>query len=181
MKVIAISGVSGSGKTSIIKRLADQLDCPYLMFDDYVAQGSYPEDMKQWLVDGCDVSLIVTERFVSDIAQLKAQNRSDFMLIEEPFGRGRPPIGMLVDQVILLDMPMEICLARVMKRHITGCSKAHNKASTKYLTMYHDHFRQIYIETASKVRDDCDLIVKDVMSIEATSLAILQWLSSDSR
>jgi uridine kinase len=41
-KVIAVSGASGSGKTTMVKLLAQRLNCPALFFDDYADNNTYP-------------------------------------------------------------------------------------------------------------------------------------------
>ncbi|GHE90227.1 deoxynucleoside kinase [Thalassotalea profundi] len=56
--VIAISGVSGSGKTTIVKRLASKFDCPFLLFDDHIDENTYPVNMEAWLKNGANQSLI---------------------------------------------------------------------------------------------------------------------------
>jgi uridine kinase len=60
MKVVAISGVSGCGKTSIIKQLSKTFSCPYLLFDDHTEENTYPSDMKVWFQNGADLSNIKT-------------------------------------------------------------------------------------------------------------------------
>jgi len=44
-KVIAISGASGAGKTTLVKQLAKAFNCPFLLFDDYFDKESYPYNM----------------------------------------------------------------------------------------------------------------------------------------
>lgn len=35
IKVVAVSGVSSSGKTTIVKQLANEFNCPFILFDDH--------------------------------------------------------------------------------------------------------------------------------------------------
>lgn len=59
-KVIAISGASGAGKTTIVKQLAEAFNSQFLLFDHHANADTYPEDMKKWLESGANVSAIKT-------------------------------------------------------------------------------------------------------------------------
>lgn len=178
-KVVAVSGVSGAGKTTIVKQLATKLSCPFLLFDDHTDKSTYPQNMKLWLKNGANVSLIKTPKFVSSLEGLLAKSNSRYIFIEEPFGKERDSISSLIDYVVLLDQPMELCLARIIKRH-TGYPDSIASISI-YLNNYEDHFRDIYISAANQVRNNADLIFKEVTSIENTTNYISNWLKNVAR
>ncbi|GAC19992.1 nucleoside/nucleotide kinase family protein [Paraglaciecola arctica] len=117
IKVVAVSGASGAGKTTIVKELADEFDCPFLLFDAHTDNSTYPKNIKNWLKNGANVSLIKTPRFVTSLESLISKNDSRFIFIEEPFGKERDSMSSLIDFVVLLDQPLELCLARIIKRH----------------------------------------------------------------
>lgn len=175
-KVVAISGVSGSGKTSVIKQLSEDFSCPSLFFDDHTDENTYPKDMKFWFDNGSNASEIQTPRFVNAICDLKAKTNKEFIFIEEPFCRCRDSISKLIDYVVLLDMPMEVCLSRVIMRNIRHPKLDSLKSIPRYLSMYDDHFRQIYIESTTQVREDSDLYIQQVTSIDLTTKIISNWL-----
>jgi uridine kinase len=181
MKVIAISGVSGSGKTSVIKQLSQRLSCPYLLFDEYTDEDTYPKDMKYWFKKGANESDIKTPNLITSLRNLVVENDEQFMFIEEPFGRRRDSISAFIDYVILLDIPMEICLSRVIMRNIKHPSNDSLSSIPRYLSMYNDHFREIYIEITNRVREDCDLVIQEVTSIELTAKLIITWLNSNEK
>jgi len=55
-KVIAIAAVSGGGKTTVTRRLAEVLKAEVLHFDDYDLEGA-PEDFTQWVSRGSDYNV----------------------------------------------------------------------------------------------------------------------------
>ena len=175
-KVVAISGVSGAGKTTMVKRLAKEFDCPFLLFDDYTDERTYPKDMKSWLSGGADVSLIKTPGFVSSLESLLAQSNSRFIFIEEPFGKQRDVMSSLIDYVILLDQPMELCLARIIRRHTEQPNANSISSIANYLEKYEDHFREIYSLAAKQVRNNADLLCQDVLCIQQSVNYIANWL-----
>jgi uridine kinase len=178
-KVIAVSGVSGAGKTTIVKQLANEFYCPFLLFDDHTDKSTYPQDMKHWLNNGANLSLIQTPKFVISLESLISKNCSRFIFIEEPFGKERDSMSSLIDYVILLDQPMELCLARIIKRHTEQPNSDSIGSISNYLDKYEDHFREIYITAANKVRHNSDLIFHEVVSIKDTTNYISNWLRNN--
>ncbi|SEH56039.1 Uridine kinase [Rheinheimera pacifica] len=177
VKVVAISGASGCGKTSTVRQLSSDFGCPFLHFDDYVHQFSYPKDMKKWKENGADVSEIYTPDMINNLRQLIESSHS-YVFVEEPFGRERSCISSFIDYVVLLDQPMDICLSRVIRRNIERHSNDSHSSVLKYLSNYEDHFRDIYIKTVNKVRKNCDLIIQEICPVSVTADIVSKWLKS---
>ena len=179
-KVIALSGVSGAGKTSVINCLAEEFNSPTLLFDNFVEPNTYPLDMKAWLHDGADVSQIKSPRFTKALSELKTQCSSQMIFIEEHFGRERAEIAYLIDYVIMLDMPMEVCLSRVIQRHLKH-SNDPTKSLSNYLRKYDDHLRAVYIAAANQVRQSSDLIITNVGTIASIQSTLSDWLHDNGK
>ena len=178
-KVVAISGASGAGKTTIVKELANKFGCPFLLFDDHTDKNTYPQNMKNWLINGANVSLIKTPQFVTSLEHLISKNSHRFIFIEEPFGKERDAMSPLIDYVILLDQPMELCLSRIIKRHTKQPNSDAVCSISNYLDKYDDHLRDIYITAVKQVRNNADLILNEIVPIKETTNHISHWLKNN--
>ena len=135
--------------------------------------------MKKWLVQGADLSVIKSPRFTQRLEQLKLTSGSRFIFIEEPFGRVRNSMSHLIDYVILLDLPMELCLARIIQRHIHRAKSDEVNSLLAYLAKYEDHLRDVYISAVGQVSQSADLIITEVLPVEAVTQLIQVWLTSN--
>ena len=70
--VIAVSSVSGGGKTTLINKTAELLNGAVLLFDEYKTVSHYPKDVRKWLDDGADVNEWKTPQFARDVAALRS-------------------------------------------------------------------------------------------------------------
>jgi len=141
--IIAVSSVSGGGKTTLVKRTADFLKATALFFDDYAAVSKYPSDIKKWVEDGADVNEWKTPQFAQDLAALRNGNSilspidgvnilpSEFIVIEEPMGRERAEMASLIDFVVVIDTPLEIALTRRLLRDLGPISLEDIDKATK--------------------------------------------------
>lgn len=171
---IAISGPSGSGKSTLIKQLKDKLtDAVSYHFDDYASTHKYPDDLFTWLEEGADPKLVLNADFNRDLNEL-VQGRSirlpnnqlikpaKYIIVEEPFGRGRKGMAELIDFVVCIDIPLEMALAR---RVLEGIQKAESTPSEtlkkveEYLSQYLMGVRDLYQVINNKVMTECDLII----------------------
>lgn len=176
MKVVAISGISGSGKTLLLEKLSNSLSCPSVFFDDFVDEGTYPEDMKKWVLNGANISDIKTPRMEKSLLDLVSKSEADYIFVEEPFGKCRAPISALIDKVVLLDMPMEICLSRVISRNIAQSHLDSTHYIGQYLVKYNEFLRDAYIKTNLQTCGTSDLIIDKVHSVQTLEGIVTQWL-----
>ena len=107
--VISVSGTSGSGKSTLVRGLARDLEATSglrvgtVFFDDYATVSQLPEkDLPGWLDRGADPGEWRTDQLVVDLRSLLAGDAitppvgeqvgpADIVVLEEPFGRARPP------------------------------------------------------------------------------------------
>jgi len=137
--VVAVSGYSGSGKSTVVTRLSSSFNCAALFFDDYASRKDFPDNLSVWLRDGGDPNEISTPLFHNHLIQLingqpielvkgngwakeyginhseeevQTIMPSPLIIVEEPFGRERQDLRELIDIVVYLDIEPEIALAR---------------------------------------------------------------------
>ena len=163
------------------------LGATMLFFDDYEGVSEYPQDMKKWVADGADLNLWKTPTFAADLAALKrgesiesvnggaTLSPTEFIVIEEPMGRGRGEMAKSIDFVALIDTPLDIAMARRFLRladtnplaDIEQTTKeqlrAHVEGLLGFLTgelrSYLDASRAVYIAVQEQVTADCDLVL----------------------
>ena len=143
--------------------------------------------MKKWVDDGADLNLWKTPKFADDLAALKRGESvvaqaggatiapTEFIVIEEPMGRGRDEMAKSIDFVALIDTPLDIAMARRFLRLADTNPLGDIEQTTKeqlrehvegllgFLTgelqSYLDVSRAVYIAVQEQVSVDCDLIL----------------------
>ncbi len=178
--VVAVSSAPGGGKTTLVTKAGELLGAATLFFDDYETVSEYPQDMKKWVDDGADLNLWKTPQFAQDLAALKRSESvvspvggatispTEFIVIEEPMGRGRDEMAKSIDFVALIDTPLDIALARNLLR-VDGTNTSANMrqvtkelliaSSREFVRDYLDVSRSVYIAVQDQVAADCDLIL----------------------
>jgi uridine kinase len=165
--VIAIGGPSGSGKSSVVNRVASLLgDAVTLFFDDYASVSSYPSDLRAWYREGANPDEWRTPVFAADVLALRGgravsppggtarREPAEYVVIEEPFGRERQEMRTAIDLVAIIDLPLEVALVRVVRRAIepglvdpaasAGCLSSLNQFLNGYVDLgLYDLYRVI--------------------------------------
>ena len=129
--MIAVSGISGAGKSSVIARALVLLgDAVSLRFDDYTAVSTYPADLGAWAARGANVDEFLTPQLASDLRALRSGQPiappsattqiipAAFILVEEPFGKMRSEMQELIDLAAHIDVPPDVLLARRLLRRL---------------------------------------------------------------
>ena len=113
----------------------------------------------------CDVPLFFPRKE-------KILHPASFILLEEPFGREREALKPLIDDVILLETPLEIALARRLLEVPEIAYFAKNpdegyQTMLAYLRSYlHRSVRDMYIALIEQVRRHCDLVLDGTKPID---------------
>jgi uridine kinase len=192
--VIAVSGISGAGKSSVIARALDLLDdAVSLRFDDYAAVSTYPADLPAWAARGADVNEFRTPQFADDLRALRSGRSiappyasaeiapAAFILVEEPFGKMRAEMLELIDLAAHIDVPPDVLLARRLLRRLREERHEYGDRITEQLERdLEDHLargRGLDALGSQAIRNSVDLVLdgsKTVNEIAATLVSEIQ-------
>jgi uridine kinase len=189
--VIAIAGHSGAGKSTLIRHLAALLgNANTLMIDQYESSSYYPL-AKEWIEQGADPNEFKFPQFDADVTALvngqsithpetkELIQPAPFLILEEPFGRGRDTIRDVINLVIYLDTPLEVSYIRKISRKTDFLPWEDDpELFMRHLRENMDWYlrvgRSFYCAIEEKIRKDCDLIVNGLLSTEEAVDKILK-------
>ncbi|MDQ3904103.1 MAG: hypothetical protein M3300_01305 [Actinomycetota bacterium] len=196
--VVAIAGPSGAGKTTLVQHVAALLaDATPVYFDDYAALSTYPEDLAAWLAAGADPDRWQTPRLAADVQALRSGmpvlhpdgtiilQPARYVVLEEPFGRERQEMALAIDVVVVIDLPLEIALARRLRRTM---SHGREQWSTEqllthmedYLAAYLAWGRTLYRVVNRRAMQSCDIVVDGTQPPEVLARQIVEAVRSRS-
>lgn len=136
--IITVSGVPGSGKTTLSSAIAAHYQWQRIAYDDYEGLTTKPEEIvEQWLLDGMPFDQL----FLSDCknAVLSAAQTS-VVIFETPLGRLHEQEGIPVSHAFWLDCKTDTALARSLLKEVRAddwrtISELQNW-TTEYLNAY---------------------------------------------
>ena len=190
--VIAVCGTSGAGKTRLVERTVELLgDAVALHFDDYRSVSDYPADLRAWLEAGADPDAWRTPRMAADLMALRAGRAvalpdpprrlepRRFVVVEDPFGRARREMAPGIDFSAYLDLPMEVALARKLRRDLAGAARelgaqgALDRASLFFEEYLEGRGREAYLAGNRRARESCDLVLDGMLPLEPLAREIV--------
>jgi len=164
--VVAITGVSGAGKSSVIRRSLELLgEGAALYFDDYRETSEYPPDLKEWVDRGLDVDEFKTPHLAEELRRMRADPAATVILVEEPFGKMRREMAGLIDLAIHIDVPPDVLLARRLLRRI----EEEDATTDKLESDLHYHLmtgRHIDALATAAEQRDADVVVDGTKSVD---------------
>ena len=190
--IIAISGFSGAGKTTMVTRLATRFgDAVTLGIDEYTEDATYPPAI-EWIKNGANPDEFITPLFVENVRALK-EGRSiihpetkmevhapHYVIVEEPFGKSRTAMRPLIDFHAQLEIAPEIALARRVLRIIEKTSQGEDEDKlTEFLNWYLKAGRNFYLAVQKNAAKDKDLTVDGALPAEMIAQTIFDAVNAN--
>lgn len=172
-QVIVISGITASGRTTLVKQLHKEFpESRILSFDDY-NMGTLPpvpvDNPLKTIMNQFDA-----DRLMEDFLQL--YDKVPLILLDFPFGYKLQVLQSYIDKVVYLKIPLDIALARQIIRDYPEKSAEEIIAR---LQNYLDYARQIFIDHGDFISEDADLILDGPLSLEEEVQAVKRLMDED--
>jgi uridine kinase len=194
-KVVAIAGVAGAGKSSVVRELVRMLpEAAAIHVDDYQRITREPLGRLQaWVEGGADFDEfeipVLGEHLarlrqgepVTDPIRMRTIEPGQFVVFETHFGRAHRDTGQHIDVLVWLDVDLDIALARNLRSLIQpmlpggGLRPDPDRlmALNAYLERYVSSVRPLLDLQLSRVKQGADLCVPGGETPEVTAQAIV--------
>lgn len=173
--VIAISAVSGGGKTTTIRELSKRLPLSKaIYFDDYEFEES-PKDFFEWVKSGSDFNAWNIEALVNDIKILIDKNDFDYLLLDYPFAYKNEQGAPYIDFTIFVDTSLDIAMARRILRDMIDKPSDFLKND---MNCYLSEARVSYLETIKIIKPNSDFVVDGSLSVDNIVCQIIEQISN---
>lgn len=197
--VIAISSVSGGGKSTVVRKLVELLDdAVAIHFDDYETPETYPKNPAALLQSGADFNVIRSPLLAQHLRALRRDEKivsprtgeeilpARYIVFEGPLGRAQHETGQYIDFLVFIDTPLEVGLARRLSRSISTAD-IENMTREELLKMlkslgdlaenYVLWMRRAYLVQYELVKPESDLILDWEQPVEDLAKAIIDALT----
>jgi uridine kinase len=129
-----------------------------------------PSDLPGWLAAGADFDEWKAPELEAELAAVCLV--SDTVVFEAPLGRRHRGSGSYIDFLVFIELPLEIALARFVRREIS----ADPSTLIPYIEAYEPLARDVYLEQLRQVMPDADLIVDGRQPVDVSVSLILEAL-----
>lgn len=183
--IIGVSGISGAGKSSLIRRLADTLQSTTIFWDDYDEISQAPQDYVEWFYSSKNYNKWVYPELVAALHKLKKGetitcpatrrqlNPTKYIIFDAPLGYCHEATGKYIDFLICLDTLLDIALARRLIRDYRDHPDP--KKLIQELEEYLSKSRPLFI--LSPEEKTADLIIDGSLPLENQEKQVLDALS----
>jgi uridine kinase len=171
--VISVSGISGSGKTTIINEIKNRLkNSATINFDDYDEKDVYLDrEINAWSADKNDYNEWHVEPIAADIERLLNESFV-YIFLDYPFGRENAVVGKYIDLAVFVDVPRDVALARRLIRDYTDRALTRHNIDVnlnvvgEYLKHYLKHQIPTYQRHIETLKPFADIVLDGTNDVE---------------
>jgi uridine kinase len=170
VKVIAISALSGGGKTTLTKALLSRLPGARALHFDDIPGRLLPMDYCEWSEAGADYSQWNLSALEDGLRRLLSEKPA-YILVDYPFGGAHPAIAPYLACALWIDTPLDIALARHILRDYLRRDPARRAIENPMAHLEHTldfylarHRRAALVHEAT-VRPTCDFILDGTLPL----------------
>lgn len=184
-KVIAISGVTGAGKTTVANALGQVLNATVVRWDDFDEISISPSDYVDWYFRGQDYHEWNYQALADILKSLKSNQPvrhpifkkilqpTVYIIFDAPLGRLHTQTGFHIDTCIHLSLPLDVSLCRRMIRDFNGNDKTKEQLLME-LKYYLSHSRLLFVDDDLKA--NADLVIDGILTTEDQIKGIMEYL-----
>lgn len=128
----------------------------------------------EWVHKGFPPSVWDLSRLVCKIRQVLQQAKTDYLILDYPFGRADYPVKDFLDLAVFVDTLLDVALAR---RLLRDCREASAQTIREELRFYLEQFRICFIAYAG-FQTFCDVSVEGSGSVEGIAQTLLSHIQA---
>ncbi|MDQ0268466.1 uridine kinase [Cytobacillus purgationiresistens] len=169
--IISISGISGSGKTTVSNELASRLGgAKVIHYDDYDIEG--PVHFGKWALEGGDYNDWNVQPIVSDLHLCLANKSIEFIILDYPFAKLNNQLEDLISFSFYIDTPLDIAMARRFLRNPIDSANELILDCENYLATG----RKAYMVMENKIKPNADFLINGQLPVEEIALNMVKKL-----
>lgn len=173
LKIIAISAVTGGGKTTIVNALTQKFKkAQSLHFDEYSFEGEV-DDFYKWVVEGANYNIWNLKPLEDDILNMKESGDCDYLFLDYPFAYCNDLIKKYIDMAIFINTPLDVAMARRILRDMKKASGDEIRAEMNFYLKY---ARVAYLQMQKDILPSSDFVIDGTLEIDGITERIIEYI-----
>lgn len=170
--VIAVAAVSGGGKTTMVRKLADEVPKSRGLYFDGYDFNDDDIDLVEFARNNGDYNIWNLDPLVEEVNELQKDENIEYIFIDYPFAYQHESMKNLLDIAVFIDTPLDIALARRVLRE-----ENENDINEVFqgLEYYLTDGRQAYEMMLSRIKPDSDLVIDGTLDVTDIVTKIMKF------